>query len=217
MQAGASECSASNQCDWAGLRRLHGNTTALGHNMLVDSCSACPHCSSMNNKQLDIAHQTGHKTACTNTSTQLGSPTVQVVTHACCMQHVRRTCSFYRLSMPYLMQAQARRAGSQLYRVGAVMVELSRAASALVAALDGNPAPLALNASQYIRPDGRCFKANPGSMGFCSAQPHVCLHGSQVRLQSCIFACMKAGGSSRYHPQILPHGHAALTASSIAP
>ena len=60
----------------------------------------------------------------------------------------------YKLSMPCLLQAQARRAGSQLYRLGAVMVELSRAASALVAALDGNPAPLALNASQYIRPDG---------------------------------------------------------------
>lgn len=54
-----------------------------------------------------------------------------------------------------VLQTSLREAGSHLYRIAPVMMEMARAFSAAVAALQGDAGPLALSSSQYIRPDGK--------------------------------------------------------------
>lgn len=53
------------------------------------------------------------------------------------------------------MQDSLRAAGSHLYRLAPLLLELARAFSGAVAAMQGQAGPLALNASSYIRPDGQ--------------------------------------------------------------
>lgn len=53
------------------------------------------------------------------------------------------------------MQTSLRQAGSHLYRLAPLMMELARVFSAAVAALQGDAGPLALSSSQYIRSDGK--------------------------------------------------------------
>lgn len=52
------------------------------------------------------------------------------------------------------MQDNLRAAGSHLYRLAPLLMELARACSAAVAAMQGNAGPLALSSAHYIRPDG---------------------------------------------------------------
>ena len=55
----------------------------------------------------------------------------------------------------YGMQDSLRAAGSHLYRLAPLLLELARAFSGAVAAMQGHAGPLAFNASSYIRPDGQ--------------------------------------------------------------
>ena len=55
----------------------------------------------------------------------------------------------------YGVQDSLRAAGSHLYRLAPLLLELARAFSGAVAAMQGQAGPLALNASSYIRPDGQ--------------------------------------------------------------
>ncbi|KAL0042866.1 hypothetical protein WJX79_001929 [Trebouxia sp. C0005] len=50
--------------------------------------------------------------------------------------------------------ANLRSAGSHLYRLAPLLMELARACSAAVAAMQGDAGPLALSSAHYIRPDG---------------------------------------------------------------
>lgn len=53
------------------------------------------------------------------------------------------------------MQESLRAAGSHLYRLAPLLLELARAFSGAVAAMQGQAGPLALNGSAYIRADGQ--------------------------------------------------------------
>ena len=53
------------------------------------------------------------------------------------------------------MQDSLRTAGSHLYRLAPLLLELARAFSGAVAGMQGHPGPLALNPASYIRPDGQ--------------------------------------------------------------
>ena len=55
----------------------------------------------------------------------------------------------------YGMQDSLRAAGSHLYRLAPLLLELARAFSGAVAAMQGQAGPLALNPSSYIRSDGQ--------------------------------------------------------------
>ena len=71
-----------------------------------------------------------------------------------CVSNESRS-TIYPLSTALLiMQTSLRQAGSHLYRLAPLMMELARVCSAAVAALQGDAGPLALSSSQYIRPDG---------------------------------------------------------------
>ena len=66
-----------------------------------------------------------------------------------------------RCSAVLVLQTSLREAGSHLYRIAPVMMEMARAFSAAVAALQGDAGPLALSSSQYIRPDGEMHLEPP--------------------------------------------------------
>ena len=53
------------------------------------------------------------------------------------------------------VQDSLRAAGSHLYRLAPLLLELARAFSGAVAAMQGQAGPLALNTSSFIRPDGQ--------------------------------------------------------------
>lgn len=53
------------------------------------------------------------------------------------------------------VQESLRAAGSHLYRLAPLLLELARAFSGAVAAMQGQAGPLALNGSAYIRADGQ--------------------------------------------------------------
>lgn len=57
--------------------------------------------------------------------------------------------------MVHGMQESLRAAGSHLYRLAPLLLELARAFSGAVAAMQGQAGPLALNGSAYIRADGQ--------------------------------------------------------------
>lgn len=74
------------------------------------------------------------------------------------------------------MQDSLRTAGSHLYRLAPLLLELARAFSGAVAAMQGYPGPLALNASSYIRPDGQILpQPLPFALVPCLRD---CLHGT---------------------------------------
>lgn len=71
------------------------------------------------------------------------------------------------------MQDSLRSAGSHLYRLAPLLLELARAFSGAVAAMQGHAGPLALNGSAYIRPDGQSLG------GILSLTAHIALHTLQ--------------------------------------
>ena len=73
------------------------------------------------------------------------------------------------------MQDSLRSAGSHLYRLAPLLLELARAFSGAVAAMQGHAGPLALNGSAYIRPDGQSLI---GTSSLCrlSLTAHINLH-----------------------------------------
>lgn len=83
-----------------------------------------------------------------------------VIAHACKLQKlvVVQLTLWYSSTLTagvHGMQDSLRAAGSHLYRLAPLLLELARAFSGAVAAMQGQAGPLALNASSYIRPDGQ--------------------------------------------------------------